>query len=220
MRAVKRLKVIAELVNHPEGVVADIGCDHGHLAEMLIKQNRAKKVIATDISQKSLEKTRNLSKRLGLESRIECRVGNGLDIIKENEADEIVIAGMGGYEIIKILEKGGGKADRYVLQPAQNVVELRKFLIANNFKINLDFIVKDKNKFYNTIEVEKSDAKQILSSAEIEYGLTNFDLRSEDFKDYLLYDIETRLEILKTKKSKPLEERLNRSRQLLKELYQ
>ncbi len=220
MRAVKRLKAIAELINLPSGVVADIGADHGYLAKLLIEEKRAKKVLATDISSLSIEKTRNLSKRYNLEKQIECRVGDGLAVLKSGEVDLAVVAGMGGYEIIKILEKGSPKVDHYILQPAQNVIELRKYLVSHKFKITKDFIVKDKNKFYNTIEAKKSNRVQKLTPMEIEYGLTNFDLRSEDFRQYLLHDIETRKGILKEKKSVPLEERLARSEKILFKLYE
>ena len=102
-RANKRLTA---LYNHAlaladnTDVVTDVGADHGYLAAMLAKSNRFAKVIATDISAPSLQKTTQLASQLGLQ--IETRVGDGLTVAPETTL--ACICGMGGYEIIKILE--------------------------------------------------------------------------------------------------------------------
>lgn len=193
MRAKKRLRVLADEINCCNGTVVDIGADHGQLCKMLIDENRAKFAIATDVSKNSLQKTVELVKNNNLQNFIETRVGDGLEVVNPGEADVIVIAGMGGYEIIKILSSSNqnvyGKAS-IVLQPVQNAKELRLFLIENGFTIYKDFVVKDKNKFYNTIVTKFVNTNQELTNQQIEFGLTNFDLQSEDFKDYLKLSIE------------------------------
>ena len=128
MRTVKRLKSIVSLINDNSKVVADIGADHGYLSKILIEENRAKKVIATDISEPSLRKTDNLIKQFMLTDRIETRVGDGLVPIKNGEVQTVVIAGMGGYEIIKILQSNTDKnIEKFILQPVQNTLQLREF---------------------------------------------------------------------------------------------
>ena len=153
MKLIKRLKAIVDLIEKGEFVIADIGADHGYLSKMLIDQNKAKKVIATDISKQSLQKTDDLVKKYKMQDQIETRVGDGLNPVKYDKLDYVVIAGMGGYEIIKILSQDKYNVNKFILQPSknQNVVELRKFLNNNFFFIEKDFIIEDNKRFYNTI---------------------------------------------------------------------
>ena len=75
-------------------VVADIGTDHGYLADLLSKNEQVEKIIATDISAKSLSK---LEAKINYKklSKIETAVGDGLIPVKS--ADVSVIAGVGCY---------------------------------------------------------------------------------------------------------------------------
>ena len=91
--------VISEY-NIKDIVVADIATDHGYLAELLSRNHCIKKVYATDISQKCLDKTNELISRCNLK-KIETRLGDGLNAV--DHADISILAGIGGYEIIKII---------------------------------------------------------------------------------------------------------------------
>ena len=123
-------------------VAADIGCDHGKLAAYLIETGRARRVIACDISAPSLEK----AGRLGCDTRL----GDGLEPLTAGEAQGIVIAGMGGLLISRILEKGREKlaGAALVLQPMQNAAELRRFLRENGFRIDEQRLVKEDRRIY------------------------------------------------------------------------
>lgn len=127
-------------------VIVDVGSDHGYLACLLAKSNRYKKVIATDISKPSLDKT--LALALSEKLDVDCRVGDGLMV--SPDADIAAICGMGGWEIVKILDDSPNIRN-LVLQPVQNHVELRQFLIKNHYKITKDYVVEDKGKFYYII---------------------------------------------------------------------
>lgn len=140
-------------------VVADIGTDHGFVAEKVSSFDSVKKVVATDISEKSLSKLDNLIKEKKLE-KIETRVGDGLEPIEK--VDVCVIAGMGGLEMSKIITKqnknsiGERKCNVFVLQPTQNIVELRKWAIKNNYKILKDTTFEDFEQFYSILIVDIS----------------------------------------------------------------
>lgn len=186
MRAKKRLRVILDLIDKKRFTVADVGTDHGFLAKMLIDEERAKIVYATDVSEGSLNKAKDLAKNNNMENKIICLLGDGFKPISQCKLDYVVVAGLGGNEIIKILKETElSRNVKYIFQPVQNAVELRIFLNENSFNIKKDFIVEDKNKFYNTLLVEKCDKKQNLSYAQIELGLTNIDLPGLDFIKYL-----------------------------------
>ena len=146
--------------------VADIGCDHGKLSCKLLQEGLAEKVIAVDISAESLEKTKVLKEKLNL-SNLETRVGDGLTVIGKNEVDTIVIAGMGGMEIIKILSESKNIFSKYVFVPHTNDKELRLYLM-DKFEIKKDYLIKENNKFYNVIVC--TPGKSNLSEEEIEFG--------------------------------------------------
>ncbi len=131
-----RLMAVAQFVREGS-VCADIGCDHGKLSVYLAKSGRCKKVIACDVSEKPLEKARAALKRAGCKN-VECRLGDGLSVINEDEVDDIVIAGLSGVTLGKILFasqqfwKGGY---RFVFVPASKSDYLRMFLCENGFEI-------------------------------------------------------------------------------------
>ncbi|HEY8418914.1 MAG TPA: class I SAM-dependent methyltransferase [Clostridia bacterium] len=184
MRLSKRLQSIADCVNYYD-TIADIGCDHGKLSVYLISKGRCSKVLATDISPKSLEKTQNLAQSKKVSDKIITLCGDGLEplINYGQKIDLAIIAGLGGYEIIKIIERDKNFIDRYILSPQQNVSILRKKLNEFGYKIINDFIVLDKSKFYDIIEVEKG--YQELNELELEWGIGNLKNPSKDFIAYL-----------------------------------
>lgn len=91
----------------------DIGSDHGLLCAYAVTMGRAAHATAADISADSLSKARALIKELSLEDKVGFAVSDGflnIDIAAENYS--VVIAGMGGELIARILEVGGDKVSR------------------------------------------------------------------------------------------------------------
>lgn len=176
----KRLRAIINEINTDS--LADVGCDHGKVSVAALIENRAKKVIACDISKKSLQKAEILAKENNL-SNIEFRCGDGIKVIKENEIETLLIAGMGGYEIIKILSDGFKGINNFILCAHNNVSKLRVFLVNNGLKIVKDYVVESEGHFYNIILANKGN--QILSQKQILLGQNSFD--NKDYKSYLLY---------------------------------
>lgn len=204
MKTVKRISKLSEAVKiathnlDKNLVVADIATDHGYLAEALSKQENIQKIFATDISSKCLNKVVELIKNNNLQ-KIETLVGDGL--IPIDSVDVAVIAGVGGFEIIKMLEKqnrkpnGDFKCRLFVLQPAQNVLELRTWLFDNEIFMIKDYVIEDAERFYPIIIVDVSktqnNEKNIFN---LWLGRDN-DLNSNDFKNFL-FDSLTFLEFL------------------------
>ena len=174
-------------------VVADIATDHGYLAEQLCKNEKIAKVFATDISQKCLDKTNELKNKFNL-NKIETRLGDGLKPIEKVEI--VVIAGIGGYEIIKMLsnqnitDSGEKKCNNFVLQPTKNFVDLRLWLVKENIEIVSDFVVKSGGKFYPiiVINLEKKCTMQ-ANIFNIYFGRTN-DKNNAVFYEFLLDTVE------------------------------
>lgn len=146
------------------GVAADIGSDHGRLAVALLQQGAARRVIAGDVSARSLEKARALAARCGVTDRIEFRVADGLAALVPGEADAILMAGMGGLLMARILQEGDSAAraaERIVLQPQGNAAELRAFLYGNGYAIREEAIVLDNGRYYQLIRAQSGQPRPL-----------------------------------------------------------
>jgi len=196
MKAYKRIKKIAEVIDKlaKEGdVVADIACDHGYLAELLHRNSKIKKVYASDISKKCLQKVIDLKQNFNL-SKVEVLLGDGLEPLPK--VDIAAIAGVGGLETIKMLTKqnkdefGENKCNIFVLQPAQNVFEFRKWLFDNNIYVISDFIVEDARKFYPIIAIDVSKKQKNEKNLFNLYCGRDNNLKSLEFQRFLNYTIE------------------------------
>ena len=159
----ERLKRIADLITFNS--FADIGCDHGKL--VAYKSEDCSKIIATDINEKCLAKTIKLIKENNLMSKVETRLGNGLDVIADNEVECIVIAGMGGDLIADIIS-ANKNFDCYILSPNTHPEIVREKLIQKGYKIDVDEMLFFNRKWYPIIKATKG--ADIIDDLQIKYG--------------------------------------------------
>ena len=181
IKLTKRLSTIASLVNYRK--IADVGCDHGKLVAYLFENNLIDYAYVSDISQPSLNKAVRLLNHIKANFDYECTDGISANA---NQCDLVIISGMGGSEIIKILSKNPTQVTNYILQPQHNEIDLKKYLIANNFCIEQDIILKDK-KFYNVIKCIKCDKKQKISKYNLYFGTNK--ASNPDFMQYIDYEL-------------------------------
>lgn len=161
------------ILRHISGkICADIGTDHAYVPIKLWEAGI--KVIATDIMPGPLKIAAEHVKKQG--AQVELRLGGGLSPIKKGEVDTVIIAGMGGEMIEKILSDDSDKTDgvTFVLQPMNRQNELRKFLLDNGFYIIEEDLALEGFKVYNLIVATKDAEKkgQALSyNSDIEWHL-------------------------------------------------
>ncbi|MCD8346531.1 MAG: class I SAM-dependent methyltransferase [Lachnospiraceae bacterium] len=105
MQLSKRLAAVADMVT-PGLVLADIGTDHAYIPIYLMEQQIIPRAIAADINRGPLARADAHIREHALEKKIETRLSDGLKAFAPNEAQSIVIAGMGGALTIRILENG------------------------------------------------------------------------------------------------------------------
>lgn len=213
-----RLQCIADHAGG--GVIADIGTDHAYIPIELIGKNTAKRVIACDIKKGPLEIAAQNIKNHGLTGKIETRLGGGLSVLGTSEADMIIIAGMGGEMIKKILreDEETARAADLILQPMNSQYELRKFLLSNGYKILDEDIAVEGTKVYNIMVVKSG--KQDGFKTDIEYHIPRYLINHKYFKK--LYE-KKRREFTKVisgleNSKEPDTEKLNRYKFWLKEL--
>jgi tRNA (adenine22-N1)-methyltransferase len=136
-------------------VAADIGTDHGYVAEMLLQDSKCERVIATDINEGPLNRAIEHLNSVELNSKCDFRLGSGLTVLNEKEADAIIIAGMGGELISDIIETSKNialQAKELILQPMTTGNKLRQYLYENGFKIIDENIVKELHHYYFIIK--------------------------------------------------------------------
>lgn len=153
MKLSHRLETIASFV--PKGsIVADIGTDHGYIPIWLLQQKIAVKAIAIDVGEGPLKRAREHIVLYGLEDLIETRLSNGLSGLYPKEADTVVIAGMGGELIIKILTEGKHmwpSVKRWILSPQSEIHKVRRFLRTHGFCEEEEAFLFDEGKYYTVI---------------------------------------------------------------------
>lgn len=148
--------------------IADIGCDHGYTAIALYEAGKAEKLFACDIGKEPLEMARKNVRFRGLEDKITCRLGNGLEALEKGECKHLLLSGMGGMLIIQILERRIEEFETILLSPQSDYEKVRRFLYPY-MELVEDCYVKEKNKFYRILLAKKQreqDLKGKTSDAE------------------------------------------------------
>ena len=106
-----RLKLIYDMI--PQcSILSDIGTDHAYIPAYALLNNRCEKALACDVKPGPLERAKRTRKKYNLEDKMELRLGSGLEPIEEHEADVIIMAGMGSYLIIELIEDSFKKAQK------------------------------------------------------------------------------------------------------------
>ena len=155
MKLDSRLMAIADLVRKDK-VFADIGTDHAYLPVYLVEKGIINKAIASDLRVGPLENAKDAVVSYGYSEQIELRLSDGLDNFREDEAQEIAVAGMGGLLISSFIQRTQWLKNEnihLILQPMTHVEELRKTLFDNGFVIDREVVAKDGDKLYIILSV-------------------------------------------------------------------
>ena len=191
--------------------IADIGCDHGYTAIALFEAGKAEKLFACDIGKEPLEMAKKNVRFRGLEDKIICRLGNGLEALEKGECKHLLLSGMGGMLMIQILEKRIEEFETILLSPQSDYEKVRRFLYPY-MELVEDCYVKEKNKFYRIIlaKKRKKQDSSVISKVEWEFGWLPLAKKDPVLKE-LLKDEERHLEEMLLKNpQKVLLEKLER----------
>ena len=102
MQLSQRISSVASMVT-AGNCLADVGTDHGYVPIYLYERKIIPRAIAMDVNKGPLERASLHIAESGMKGVIETRLSDGLAALKAGEADSIVIAGMGGPLMIRIL---------------------------------------------------------------------------------------------------------------------
>ena len=186
MELSKRLTAVAGFVEQG-AVLADIGTDHGYVPIALVRRGVIPRAIAMDVNAGPLARAQAHIREYGLEDRIETRLGDGLSQLRPGEADAVVMAGMGGELVMRILEGGRSLWDHirtWILSPQSDLEKVRRYLAANGFCIAEEAMVKDEGKFYTVMKVQRG-LEPACSVIQLRYGRHLLDRRDPILTEYL-----------------------------------
>mgnify|MGYP002540315137 FL=1 len=164
----KRLLCCASMVQ-PGSRVADIGTDHGYLGIYLLQSGAARHVIACDLRKDPLENARRNAKLFGVDGEMELRLSDGLEKILPDEVDTVVMAGMGGDLIQKILSQCPWRKReglQFILQPQSAGNVLRRWLCEDGFEIQREEPVQDGHFLYTVMELRQGEPSPLTPGTE------------------------------------------------------
>lgn len=150
MHISKRLKAVADMVT-PGLRAADIGCDHAYIPIYLIQNNISPMCIAMDINMGPVNRARENILKQGLQDRITVRRSDGLKELSSHEADALIIAGMGGALMLRILSERRdvlAAVRELILQPQSEIYLVREALSDLGFVINKENMLTEDGKYY------------------------------------------------------------------------
>ncbi len=156
-----RLKTICDLVPRDVKTVADIGYDHGKLITDLITSRPDIRVIGVELLPryaKEFWRSNKFQQKLCAPERIDLRLGDGLAPLQRNEADCLVLAGMGETRISQILTKSPDKlngVNSLVLAPSHYFIKLRQTLAGLGFYAGEERLTCERGRFYLIARAER-----------------------------------------------------------------
>ena len=194
-----RLTAIADMVTEGNRLV-DVGCDHGYLPVYLLLNKKIPGAIAMDVRKGPLSRAEEHIKAYNLENYIETRLSDGLAALKPGEGDTLVIAGMGGPLMERILTEGRAVRETFselILQPQSDIPHFRRFIREEGWEIAKEDMILEEGKFYPMMKVIRGDKKEMhpYTKEEEWFGKLLLKERHPILKQYLKREIRIREEI-------------------------
>ena len=174
------------------GVMADVGTDHAYLPIAALQQGLATFAVATDIHKGPAEvAAAHLSANGVGADRAAVLLTDGLHGAESFGADDVMIFGMGGELIVRILAEADWVKDPAVgliLQPMTRIATLREWLLQNGFEITGETITYE-DKFYQTVAARYSGEIGKYDPVELLLGRHNLNTRPPLFEGLVRHEI-------------------------------
>jgi len=172
----KRLKAIEQLVTPDYAHIWDCCCDHGSLGMSLLAHQAAPNIHFVDIVPQLMTQVENTLVQFFANSpshwQTYCLDVAKLPLEKHEGRHLVIIAGVGGDLMIEFInrihETHPTLAIDFLLCPVHHQYALRERLIALNFSLKNEVLIKDNNRFYEVMLVSsiKDTAKKVHAVGE------------------------------------------------------
>ncbi|MBE5954555.1 MAG: SAM-dependent methyltransferase [Lachnospiraceae bacterium] len=220
VRLSKRMQAVADMVQ--EKRVVDIGCDHAFVSIYLAQKPDIERVIAMDVKTGPVDIAKANIAAYMLADKIDVRMSDGFDKLSVGEADAAVIAGMGGYLMIDILEAGKEHLENginLVLQPQSDIPEVRRYLDSVGYIIEDEDMLIEDGKYYTIMRAVSRNEKTVEYTADdYNYGPILLKKMHTVLREYLVFSNEKNLTIVEKLRASGSDKSKDRVKQLLDEV--
>ena len=160
----KRLRRLIELVGSCQRVI-DIGTDHALLPITIAQEGRCDCVIAIDSSENAFKKAQRNIAEAEAGEKITPIHGQGLDKVGLKPGDTLVLAGLGGKEIISILTNKLPLPDNVsvIAQPQSDLTLVREFFDSNRWAFLAEEVIESRGRIYIIIKVSSNSSSGKVS---------------------------------------------------------
>ena len=163
-----------------------------------------------DVRTGPLSRAQEHIAQYGLEQYIETRLSDGLEKLEAGEADTLVIAGMGGPLMERILTDGEAVRESFremILQPQSDIPHFRRFIKEIGWKIVEEEMILEDGKFYPMMKVVPGEKEHICADTPYTlsewFGSMLLERKHPVLKEYLERELRIRNEILDKLKKAP-----------------
>lgn len=173
------------------GAVIDVGTDHAYLPIYLVGEGISSRALACDINRGPIESAARNIAAAGLARRIDTLCTDGLHGAEQFAPDDIMIFGMGGELIIRILSEAPWVKDAgigLVLQPMTRAHLLRRWLLENGFAIVGETITHE-DRYYQTIAARFSGKSEEYTEEELLLGRLNIQNNAPNLGGFIEHEI-------------------------------
>ncbi len=164
-----RLHALADMVSAGNRL-ADIGTDHSYIPIWLCINERIPSALAMDVRVGPLFRAETHIREYGLTDRIQTRLSDGLENLGENEADTVLIAGMGGRLMLRILSETAvpESVAELVLQPQSDIFLIRRWVREHGFRIAEEDMIEEEGKYYPMMKAVRTES--VSESGDVRNG--------------------------------------------------
>ena len=159
------------------GRIIDVGSDHGYLAIRCLEEGLADEAVCTEIHRAPAQRSEDALIEAGYGDCSEGFITDGLKGVPLMAGDTVVIAGMGGLNIVDIISrslKDNGyhvlENVTFVLQPQKSNDIVRKYLSKAGFVFEDESVCYDRDIFYNCMRVVFKGISTTITDEEACYG--------------------------------------------------
>ena len=194
--------------------VADVGTDHAYIPIWLVTRGVSDFAVAMDINKGPLLRAKENITKFNLEDKITTKLSDGLEGLEKDEADTVIIAGMGGVLINRILDDAKAlypSIKHFILQPMTAIEETRKFLSENGFLIENECLAKEDDKIYTVLSVIRGKMK-IEDEVNLYIGKPLIENRDPLLKDLLsgrIYELNKAISLMEKTDNESVQNRRN-----------
>ncbi len=188
------------------GRIVDVGTDHAYLPIYLVQEGISACALACDINRGPIEVARANISEAGLTEQISVKQTDGLHGTESFAPDDVLIFGMGGELIVRILSEAPWIQTPdigLVLQPMSRANILRRWLLENGFEITDEALTFD-GKYYQTVVARFAANPQYgqceYSEEELLLGRKNLEKKSSLLYGFAAHELQVWENILRGKR--------------------